>query len=75
MKILATEIKAGSVIKFGNLWGVATTEPTQSLYAANEVDVLVEVTETKIRRREGKETVPAHATVFSYRKTTQVLTK
>jgi len=75
MTTTAAEIKVGQVIKFANLWGEVTASPKQSDYAANEVDILVSVPVTKIRRREGVQTIPAHNTTFSYRKMTKVQTK
>lgn len=77
MKTLATEIKIGQEIKYGNQWGKVIARPTQSSYSAIEVDVKVITLPGKVRRRNGVVTNDAGGieTQYSFRKTTMVQTR
>jgi hypothetical protein len=74
---LSTEIKAGDIIKFGNVWGKVISAPTQSPYNRNEVEVQVIQLSSVIRRKGAykSEEVAEISTSFSYRKTTFVKVK
>lgn len=74
MKTISTSIKVGQEIKFGNQWGKVVSDPKQSTYVSNEVDIQVITIAGKVRRRSGVTTndMGGLQTHFSYRKTTMV---
>lgn len=77
MKVLATEIKIGQEIKYGNVWGKVIEEPKQSPYSKSEVVVIVETVAGKIRRRAGNvsRVDGGFKREFCYRKKTNVQTR
>ncbi len=77
-KTLASEVKKGQIIKYGNLWGKALGDAKQSSYKSNEVDIEVITIAATINRRAANckpTNSKPHNTTFSFRKTTKVNSK
>jgi hypothetical protein len=74
MKVQAQDLKVGMVIKVGNWKGAVTSEPTQSTYRKSDIDVVIDVIPSIIKRRGGDlpSKVAGGNSTVSLRKTTMV---
>ena len=74
MKVQAQDLKVGMIIKWANWKGAVTSEPTQSTYRKSDIDVVINVIPSIIKRRNGDmpSRVEGGESTVSLRKTTMV---